>query len=165
MKKVLLFVGLLAIVTACENVQVYGPDESEKAICQENADTVLAHLKGWSVINQFFGTDLYYRYTDNGGKEHKFYCYELFTSVTDGKDTISILTEQYYAEKAWTATVLNPATSLDSVETIKRGNLAIKRLCGNDAYFTISEYKNVLEATFTKPKPRTEYTRDDYGLN
>ena len=173
MKNGLFYFLPILLLWGCNNVTIIGPMEEDKAICQENMDTLLSHIHGWEVINQSFSSVLLDTYTNNKNVT-KVYEYVLYASVTDGNDTISLACYPHSQsfnydinefEDAWSGTVFNAATSLDSIETIKRGNFALKRLCGDDEFFRKTIQDNVLQVEFIKFKPQKVHTPSDYGLD
>lgn len=177
MKKVhfLLFLFTLAVV-CCNNANSVGPFPEDKAICKENVDTILSHLKGWIVIDSVFTIDNFYSTTDREGKRTEFRKYILVTHITDGRDTLTVTADDsqtcynmntYKGEEAWSGKVYGLIMDFDNdINEIKRNNLAIKRACGNDSCFELSTNDDkIISAEFRKWKPKApERPLEDYGL-
>ena len=169
MKKVLLITMMLMVIASCSNVHRVGPFEEDKAICRENADTVIAHLNGWRELSSNYSKDRFYTQTDKDGKRTEFYRWVLTIDITDGKDTLVVSTDDSKGmpdEEKWEGRLFGRIIFNGTAEAIKRQNLAIKRACNNDTCFNFSiNNEKVLSATFTKPKPKEpERPLEDYGL-
>ena len=169
MKKVLLITIMLLAVASCSNVKRVGPFEEDKAICRENADTVIAHLNGWRELSSNYSVDRFYTLKDKDGKRTEFYRWVLTIDITDGKDTLVVSTDDSKGmpdEEKWEGRLFGRIIFSGTAEAIKRQNLAIKRACNNDTCFTFSvNNEKVLSASFTKPKPKEpERPLEDYGL-
>ena len=169
MKKVLLITMMLMVIASCSNVHRVGPFEEDKAICRENADTVIAHLNGWRELSSNYSTDRFYTQTGKDGKRTEFYRWVLTIDITDGKDTLVVSTDDSKGmpdEEKWEGNLFGRIIFSGTPEAIKRQNLAIKRACNNDSCFTFSvNDEKVLSASFTKPKPKEpERPLEDYGL-
>jgi hypothetical protein len=165
MKKVFLLL-LVATLLGCSNVKRYGPHDEDKAICKENMDTITNHLSvGWVVVDSFYNTDRYYSVTNKDGSRDEFYHWILLSRISDGKDTLTIMTNPSNIEE-WSGylTSLHFLSSKD-IDGIKRHNLAMKRAC-NDSCFMISvDDSKIMSATFRKEKPKDpERPLEDYGL-
>jgi len=159
---------------SCNNTNV-GPFSDEKVICKENVDTILLHLKGWSVVDSVFTIDNFYSTTDNDGKTTEYRKYVLVTHITDGMDTLTVTADasktclnmnSYKDEEAWNGHVFGLVMCNNDINAIKRNNLAIKRACNNDSCFILSVNNDkILSAEFRKWKPKApDHPLDDYGL-
>jgi hypothetical protein len=169
MKKVLLITMMLMVIASCSNVHRVGPFEEDKAICRENADTVIAHLNGWRELSSNYSKDRFYTQTDKDGKRTEFYRWVLTIDITDGKDTLIVSADDSKGmpdDEKWEGRLFGRIIFNGTAEAIKRQNLAIKRACNNDTCFNFSiNNEKVLSATFTKPKPKEpERPLEDYGL-
>ena len=169
MKKVLLITMMLMVIASCSNVHRVGPFEEDKAICRENADTVIAHLNGWRELSSYYSKDRFYTQTDKDGKRTEFYRWVLTIDITDGKDTLIVSADDSKGmpdDEKWEGRLFGRIIFNGTAEAIKRQNLAIKRACNNDTCFNFSiNNEKVLSATFTKPKPKEpERPLEDYGL-
>ena len=169
MRKLLSITIMLLAVASCSNVKQVGPFEEGKAICRENADTVIAHLNGWRELSSYYSEDRFYTQTDKDGKRTEFYRWVLTINITDGKDTLVVYADDSKGmpdEETWDGDLFGRVISSDTPEAIKRQNLAIKRACNNDTCFTFSvSNEKILSASFTKSKPKEpERPLEDYGL-
>ena len=165
MKKLIALL-LFATIFGCKNVKRYGPDDYEKNICKENMDTIINHLSdGWAVVDSCFNTDRYLAKTNKDGILEEYYHWIFISKVSDGKDTIIIITKPFSFEE-WGGNILSlHFLSPKDVEGIKRHNLAIKAAC-KDTLFSLSVNTNkVMSAKFRKEKPKDiDRPLEDYGL-
>lgn len=162
-------ITLACLITACSNVENVGPFEEDKAICRENADTVIAHMKGWQELSSDYIKERFHSVTDRDGKRTDFYRWVLTATVSDGQDTLIVSADDSKGtmdEEWWGGSVFERIITSGTAQEIKRQNLAIKRACGNDSCFDISvNASKVLSATFRKNKPKEpEPPLEDYGL-
>lgn len=165
MKKVILLL-LVATLLGCNNVKTYGPNDEDKAISKENMDTLINHLSdGWVVVDSFFNTDKYYSITHKDGSREDFYHWILLSRVSDGKDTLTIITTPLSSEE-WSGeiTSLHFLSSKDIVG-IKRHNLAVKAACKDTCFVLSVDDSKIMRAKFLKEKPKEpERPLEDYGL-
>lgn len=169
MRKSLSITIMLLAVASCNNVKRVGPFEEDKAICRENADTVMAHLKGWRELSSYYTDEKFYTQTEKDGKRTEFYRWVLTINITDGKDTLIVSADDSKGmpdDEKWEGRLFGRIIFSGTAEAIKRQNLAIKRACNNDTCFSLSvNSEKVLSATFTKLKPKEpERPLEDYGL-
>ena len=140
MKKVL-FLLLICAMFSCQQRNNYIKD-----CCQETADSMINHIsKEWHVISSSYAMESEAVYAD----------------VTDGTDTLVIIAESTHG----TITTKGVVFSTD-VNTIKRHNLAIKRLCNGDSIFRFELIRNkILNATFyVQIQREKELPPEEYGL-
>lgn len=85
----------------------------------------------------------------------------VYADVTDGTDTLVIIAESTHG----TITTKGVMFSTDA-NTIKRHNLAIKRLCNGDSIFRFELFRDkILNATFYVQVQRgKELPPEEYGL-
>lgn len=169
MKKLIFVFPFILAVAGCSNVENVGPFEDDKAICRENADTVIAHMKGWKELSSQYSKDRFSSTTDRDGKRTDFYRWCLIVMISDGQDTLTVTADDSQGildEKEWSGNVFGRIILSGTTEAIKRQNLAIKRACGNDSCFDVSANDSkVLRATFRKKKPKEpEPPLEDFGL-
>ena len=168
MKKIVSF-AFICMMASCGNVKNIGPFEEDKAICRENADTVIAHMKGWKELSSDYMKDRFHSVTDRNGKRTDFYRWILTVTITDGQDTLMVSADDSKGipgEEKWEGRLFGRIIFNGTVKQIKRQNLAIKRACDNDSCFNVLvNDSKVLSATFRKPKPNVpESPLEDYGL-
>lgn len=177
MKKLALLL-LVIILTGCNNVKSYGPFKEEKAGCKENADTILQHIaKGWKVYYTDYYKNRFMSQTNRDGKREDYYKWGLMTYITNGSDTMVIITDDnmreynnktYEYEPAWTGRIIGYNNiGTNDIHSIKQHNLAIKKLCDSDSCFNFSLNSNkTIYADFVKMKPKEpEHPLEDYGLD
>ena len=165
MKKLMfVFLSILAAIS-CSNVEQVGPFEDEKAICRENADTIIAHMKGWKEMSSYYNEEKFYSTEDHDGRRTEYVKYVLVVTMSDGNDTLMVMTDGILTDE-WSGRVYDRNAFLSSVKNIKRHNIAIKKACGTDSLFDLSAGDSkVINAIFKKEKPKEhEPPLEDYGL-
>lgn len=169
MKQVLaLFIIAAVIFMSCGGAKRVGPFDDGKAVCREKADTVIAHMKGWKEMSSYYNEDMYMTSTDRQTGEHtEFYRYMLIVTVSDGRDTLMVMTDDSTVGDSWDGRIHGRDILFsDDANVIKRHNLALKRVCEGDKFFIISvNDSHVLSAKFEKQKLKeSERPVEDYGL-
>ena len=163
MKKIFIPAVVALMLSACEsNTKKIGPFESEKMLCRENTDSVLAHMDGMAVVDSFYNVDQFY-----STNEQKFYKYIKVTRVSNGADTLVVIADNG-SDDCWEARIADYQLALsNNVDRIKRHNLLMKELFANDPCFILEAGDGqILHATFRKEKPKEPgRPLEDYGLN
>ena len=163
MNKIFITAFVALILSACEsNTKKIGPFESEKVLCRENTDSVLAHMGGMAVVDSFYNVDQFY-----STNEQQFYKYIKVTRVSNGADTLVVIADNG-SDDCWEARVVDYQLTLsNNVDKIKRHNLLMKELFASDTCFILEVGNSqILNATFRKEKPKEpERPLEDYGLD
>lgn len=152
---------------SCNKVDKTGPFEEDKDICNENTDTILAHMNGFRIVKTYIYEYEFQNSKSKEGKEYKYFCYAKDTWVTNGRDTLRINTKSLSSD-SWEGQVYdNDLTFKNDIKKIKRHNLLMKELFSNDSCFTLKvNSSNIIEAVFEKKKPsKPEPPLEDYGLD
>lgn len=166
MKKILIIAFAVLTIAGCGKIEKIGPSEDDKDICNENTDTILAHMNGFRIVKTYIYEYEFNNFKSKEGKEYKFFCYAKDTWVTNGRDTLRINTESL-GRDSWKGEVHDNNIYIDDIKKIKRHNLLMKELFSNDSCFTLKvNGSKIIEAVFEKEKPsEPEPPLEDYGLD
>ena len=176
MKKVIMLIMIVMTVCCCDNTKHYYADAEGRSRVHEAADTIVAHMKGWAVVDSAVYQFVYSNKEDRDGNRKSFYKWVATVRVTDGEDTLRVIAiddqiaycdETARFEEAWRGNVEGKfySTRGNLANDIKRQNLAMRRACEGDSCFSLKENDMVLKAEFMLFKPREEVlSRQAYGL-
>ena len=163
MKKVLMTILLVFCLIACKRTFIINPEEGAENICQENADTILAHMPGWRVVHSDF-------WKSESRDEQKDKIYINYTqclgvTVTNGKDTLHIDTYADLPDNEWHGVIRSTSDSQDTI-TIRRHNEMMKSLFSDDSLVELKADPTMwISATFIKQKPKPlEPDYSSFGL-
>lgn len=163
MKNNIISILLLAAFSGCKQTYTINPDEGSEHVCQENIDTILAHMPEWRVIH----SELWRSESrdEREGKVYINYTQCLGATVTNGKDTLHIDTYADLIGDEWHGIIRSTSSSKDTT-IIRHHNEMMKRLFSNDIYVELKADPTMwITAYFKKQKPDPpEPNYSSYGL-